>query len=474
MKDLLNGCSRSEIWVNPRNWKTISAKSALAKNWYVQCKFFDPAFQDIYPNGFPFRTKVNKGNPTLELRKAAIQFAITEMQTILDDEGFNPITKTLMLKKYEPEPNQKPVRLEYNRETPLRYAIEKAFELTHLEAHTLKDIKSVKNYFLAAAEKLDFDMLPVNDLLPMNLEEILAAVRTKRTLKAVEQPLTEKRYNKYIAYLSGLFRILKKNKMVDSNPCEGFEKKHVIVAQRKILTPEQRKQVYYFLKMNYPSFWLFYMIFFHSGGRLEELLRLKVEDVCIDPNDLKYTTLVKKGGGHRMIDRPIKKIALQYWAKAIIGAEKGDYVFSIGLVPGQHKIRRDQTTRRWKSHIKEKLGIEVDLYAGKHMNLTEIVEWIDEDAAAKAAGHTSTRMVKDNYDVNNHARNMDKVRNMRNHFIEPEDHIYVNEFCNTPSFLLIRPKYQTDMARYSEQKLYEDMKRNPHKYEHYVKTDDVS
>jgi|GEM_PF-787171 len=440
MKRLLNDCMRTDIWVNPSNWKRITAKSALKKTWYVQCKFIDPNYAADYPQGFQYRIKINKGNYTLDERRAAATAAIEEMMLLLDVEAYNPITKTFMLPK-KVEEN----RIDYNKLTPLRHALDKAFTLIEVDDHTKLDIKSVLKYFLQFAEQLRYDHIPVNDFLPMHATEILMNIRTKKSKNASLEPLSEKRYNKYVAYLSSLFVLLKKNKMIDENPFEDFQKKKVVVQPRKVLTEFQRKKLFLFLREHYPEYLRFYLIFFHSGGRLKELLELKYEDVNI--HDLKYTTVVKKGNSHSLVERPIKKISLKYWESILKIAKKGDYIFSVGLVPGSNKIRRDQVTRRWRIHVKQKLGIDVDQYAGKHLNLTEIVSYADADAAAKAAGHTTSVMVKTTYDVENHQRNMNKVRNVRNHFVDPElESGEKRTTCNSPEFVLIRGGEHIDMA----------------------------
>ena len=87
------GCSYSEIWVSPVDWKT-SKKKNLTVNWYVQCIFYDPAFKEKYPNGFQFRKRGNKPR-TLEGRQRLVLFLYNNMKKLLDS-GFNPITKTFM------------------------------------------------------------------------------------------------------------------------------------------------------------------------------------------------------------------------------------------------------------------------------------------------------------------------------------------------------------------------------------------
>ena len=54
---LLQGCSYTELWVYPSDWKK---NNDLSLDWRVECKFYDPEFKQKYPDGFRFRRRVNK------------------------------------------------------------------------------------------------------------------------------------------------------------------------------------------------------------------------------------------------------------------------------------------------------------------------------------------------------------------------------------------------------------------------------
>ena len=92
---LIHGCSYSNIWVNPSNWKTIRSEKTLNKTWYIQCKYFDPECVDRYSNGFPFRKKVNRFK-TIKERKAAIEVLLDEIPKLFEKKHYNPISKKFM------------------------------------------------------------------------------------------------------------------------------------------------------------------------------------------------------------------------------------------------------------------------------------------------------------------------------------------------------------------------------------------
>jgi integrase len=404
------GCSHSDVWASPSNWQTTTAKTALQKNWYVQCYFFDPKYEKEYPDGFSFRRKANRPK-TLDGRRALVKLIKDEMLAALE-QGYNPITGTFMPIPILQEKNIVPV---YNKDTPLCTALKLAIDLSEYTKVPLQDVKSIVGYFEAAAAKLHYNDMPVGDVIGIHIKQILDNVIVYRVVKGgklMPFELTDKRYNRYLAYLSSLFTTLKKNGMVIINPCEGVTRKDTVVDPRTILTIQERIKIASFLQINFPRFYLFVEIFFHSGGREIELLQVKYEHV--DLVNFTYKAIVHKGGKSEWKTRPIKKVAVPFWEMAMRGAVKGQYLMSTGLVPGDKPIRRDQITRRWKEHVKKKLNIKADIYSLKHSNLTEISERTNAKTAAKAAAHSSDKMIRMHYDITANEREMNAVKNMTN------------------------------------------------------------
>lgn len=399
------GCHYTEVWASPSDWKTTTSKKSLTKQWYVQCIFYDPEHAYRYPKGFQFRKRLNKYN-TLEKRRQAITMLLQEIPKLLSEQGFNPITKVFMIpQEIERKQNNGPA----NTHTPLPEALEFARQISELSHHTKQDIKSVLKYFSESAQKLHLDTLEIGQVKALQLKMILDNIYT------ISKTFTDKRYNKYLGYISGLMETLVTYEVLEYNPVARIKKKRTETALRQTLTSGERKKVYNYLKDNYPRFWLFMVIFFHSGGREIELLNLKYED--IDICNLRYKSLIKKGGQHKWVMRPIKQIAVPYWEMALRGAKKGQYIFSVGLLPGENPIRRDQISKRWRVHVKTKLGITADFYALKHSNLDELTASKGMEAAAAAAGHTTTEMVRKHYAVNQGTRDMIAVQQAQNHFV---------------------------------------------------------
>ena len=160
---------------------------------------------------------------------------------------------------------------------------------------------------------------------------------------------------------------------------------------RDVLSPEERITVNQYLEEKYPSFHRFLHIFFHSGARISELLR--VTDSDMDLKNQRYKVIVQKGRNYTQVWKTIKDVAMPYWLSVMKECVKGDFVFSVGLKPGSKQIQPYQVTKRWYRLVKKKIGIAADFYSLKHLHTTEVVDLLGEKEAAKHNEHTSEAMV---------------------------------------------------------------------------------
>lgn len=407
MKILPNGCSCTELWVSPENWQTTTSKASLNKQWYVQCTYYDPLFKEKYPKGFPFRKKLNKFK-TLADRKAAAKLLLEEIPKLFQDLGYNPITKKYMIEK-EPEPVSNDNSLtEICSETPFLIALELAHKSIKVADSTYNDIKYMLNKFIPAAKKMKYDEIKISDIKRKHIRFVFDY------LEKTEETFSAHKFNKYRSCLSTLFREIIEYEAIESDIPISIKKRIQESKIRETLTLEERKRITSYLKPNFPDFFRFINIFFHSGGRITELLDLKVDDVSIESQS--YQVFIKKGRQYKWVKRVIKDVALDYWIKSLYGAKKGDFLFSVGLVPGKERIRREQIGRRWKTHVKDKLNISADFYSLKHSNLDEISELLSIEDAAKLASHTSTKMIEKHYAVGQQERQLQRIKSVKNEF----------------------------------------------------------
>lgn len=392
MLQLPNGCSCSRPTVFPKNWEN-GGPSMLKLKWYIQYWFRDPNFSDQWPNGRPTKIKGMNEFKTLAERRAATKLLLKQQLELLN-EGYNPITKTInrpILNEYDIDPY-----------TPFADAINKAASRISCEKSTREDLASAIKYITKAAIHADIHNASVSSIRTKHLLMLLDVAGT------IKKRYTAHTYNKYRTYLMMLFKVLVQLGAADNNPVRDIEKKATLKKIRQTLSANERALVDTHLHENYYQFWRLLHIFYHSGSREVELLKVKKEDVSIELQHVKYT--IKKGKQYKQVLRPIKDIALPLWKELYEMASPGDYIFSVGLVPGKSCIRRDQITRRWREHVKKKLDIQADFYSLKHLHTTEVVEALNVQEAAKMNAHTSTAMVVSIYDVNRKSREFEQLR----------------------------------------------------------------
>lgn len=403
MKSLPFDCSCTDAWVSPENWQTITGKKALSANWYVQCVFYDPLFKDKYPKGFPFRKKLNKFK-TVEERKSAAKYLLQEIPKLFEEKGFNPITKKFMI-----EPILEPqLDSELGPNTYFLDALDYVYDKLEVAETTNNDIRLILIHFKKSAKQLRYDELMIKDIRRKHIRFIID------NLEKTDGKFSGHKFNKYRCYLQLIFRELLEFEAIENNIIKDIRKRTEIKSIRETLSVQERELVNNHLKENFPDFWLFLIIFFHSGGRITELLSVKISDVDIEQQ--KYKVLIKKGKQYAWVDRVIKNNAVVLWQRATFGGNKSDFVFSKGLKPGENKIRTEQISRRWRTHVKEKLGITADFYSLKHTNLDETVAILSMKDAAAMANHKSTKMLENHYAIGENERQFERLKSLENKF----------------------------------------------------------
>lgn len=402
MLQLPNGCHCSNPSISPKNWKTVAASAK--KDWYIQYYFYDPRNKldngKIKPKLIIYKGGINQYKTTAE-RKSIIKKVYDELLHLLQIEGFNPIAGT----KYIAATTS----LEIEPTTRFIIALRQAFAKIKIERSTYNDIKCTLKQVEKAASELNYTSMYISDIRRKHIKTLLDH------LQKTSINFSAHKYNKTRINLMLLFKELLELEAVDTNPIREISKMKITQRLRVLLTEDERIEVDAHLKKSYPEFWRFLHIFFHSGARECELLKIKVRDINVARQTFKVT--VNKGRGSKEMQRTIKNIALPLWVELIEGAKADDYIFSRGLKPGPDAIHRDQITRRWRMHVKEKLGIKADLYSLKHLNLDETAALLDINAAAAQAGHTSTVITMKHYTLGEKERQHNRLKGVANGFV---------------------------------------------------------
>lgn len=388
--ELPNGCRCSRPSVYPKDWKR--ATTSVKKEWRIQYYFYDPVRS---PRGklFVIKAGINECKKASE-RREMIYPMLEELVHLLK-EGYNPHLR-------RPDDDRETIGTWLN-------ACKKASESLTLAKSTQSDLKSALKGINAAASHLGYQNYFLADIRAKHIRSILKAAATNQGV------FSGHKFNKYRSYLMILFNEMIDQEITEDNPVNSIRKADTIQKIRKTLSKEQRAQIDGLLKSTNYNFRRFMQIFFHSGSRIKEMLALKWSDVDLTKQMFIVTVLKGKKSGEQM--RAIKNIALPFWQElAAIDNSPENYVFSRGLVPGPQMIRREQITRRWKDHVKKKMGITPDFYSLKHSNLDEIAEIAGIDTSAFAGGHKSKVVTMKFYATGEKMRELESVKKVGNEF----------------------------------------------------------
>lgn len=395
MLQLPNNCRAGKFSVYPKNWKSIKADKSLL--WRVTYWFFDDNLKKKKQVKY---TGMNLYD-TLSEKQDAVRKILCDEERDLK-HGVNHIQKVIFDSNAEISEN-----------TFFVNALNYAFKNLHVEAETKKDIKSALKFITESILTLRYDRLTISQVKRSHIRLVLeqcGKVTHYKNLKGVmvKKKWSENLYNHYRKYLSVLFKQLVRIDIIDVNPLRELEKIPQLKKIRETLSDEEGVKVLKFLKDNYYAMFRFVVIFIFSGAREIELLRIKRKDVYIKNNEFKI--VVKKGRKYEEVLKAIVPKAAIYWEEIFVMADDNDYIFSHGLIPGTKMNSRYQLTKRWRVHVKKKLGITADMYSLKHSHLDAIAAEDGLKMAQDAAGHTTQTFTGDFYAFGEKKRKLERLK----------------------------------------------------------------
>lgn len=403
---LAKGCSRTAVFISPKNYEKLNSKSKFPTQWFVQCRFFDPEYSEQYPDGYPYRIKFS-GEKLQDLKIKAEIFR-EEMEKKLDVGNYNPISKSIM---YE-------IKGDLHPDLDLITALERAhvkLSTTWSSNHS-KEVKRAISHLSRKLLEMRFYDLVVKDVKTWHIKTMLDDLN-----------LPPVSYNRFRSYLQSLFKELTQYGCCDFNPINNISIQTVTKNIREVISEEKLHCVYKHLKANCYSFFRYGKIFFYSGGRSTEFMHLQKKHV--DLGNQEYQILIKKGKRKTWVKKVIIPAAVPYWKEVLDLCETDeDYLFSKGLVPGDVPISSKQISRRWKRHVKDSkdirdgngkvIEVTEDFYSLKHLFLDILDEMFSTPIipiagpAQTMAGHTKEDTT-DIYTTGKITRKNNYLKNLR-------------------------------------------------------------
>lgn len=381
-KNLLNGCTRTSVFISPKDYKKFTNKSKFTRQWRVKCIFHDPTQVDRYPNGFQFVKKFSSNDLSFLKEEAELQKEI--MEDMLDNRNYNPITHKYMTPKL----------VKLHPELPIIEALKIAHKnkSTRWSIGYSNDILRLINDINDILIEVGFMKLLIGDVETWHIKTILDYLN-----------LTNSVFNHSRSHLQSLFKELKQYGCTGKeNPVNDVEKRVEEIKIREVLTKNDMICVHKYLQTKCYSFFRYGKIFFYAAGRSTEFMQIQKKHVDLENQE--YQVLIKKGKQYTWEKKIILRAAIPYWKEILsLCQDEEDYLFSAGLVPGEKPISAKQISRRWKRHVKDSndikdndgniLKVTADFYTHKHLFLDILDEMSNnklkeiESPAKRMANH---------------------------------------------------------------------------------------
>jgi len=243
---------------------------------------------------------------------------------------------------------------------------------------------------------LKIDHLKINELEKLHVRAILNKAADKYSL-------TANSYNTLINHFKSVLSTLIDDDIISINPVIGLKKRKHIKAEAHVpasfLNIEKIKKE---LKENYSNFYVFAMSIFHTGIRPEELLRVRLSMVDLELFEIRLTNDITKNGKPRTV--PINNYLLPFFVAMnfsdlpkdyfLFGSDKEKFKHNKNAnrdyIPAPSKIRREYASILWREVVKDKLGINMTLYAlKKHGANAKILAGVSIGALKDLFGHSS-------------------------------------------------------------------------------------
>ena len=383
MKQLKGNCRYGKMTIYPPDYKS-GKKSLLKIDWYIKYRFYDDNLKKS-------KQVVIKGgvNTLDEVSQRIIDIDDIKKKEIdsLENRGWNPILGHSKVPYLDPE------NKELNKFTYLIPALKEAIKLLQVIPDTIeKEYNPAINALERACKALGFDDIGIFDITLKHLYQIAEkAAITEKTKEYSGQ-----KFNRLKKVLRRLYSELLLLEVVPANLPMSLPRKKEDAKKKKVpYSAKEMELINAKLKGESPELWLYVRIFFHSGARSTEMLRVKRKDVDFDRQVITY--LVLKGKKYEYKERPLLNVAIDLWKQACKGAKPDQYIFGEGLHPSDKPMTKNALKLRYQRFCK-KHGLPNSMYVFKHMHVTELIKKI---GIGKAAGINaeSEKMLRDHYDL---------------------------------------------------------------------------
>lgn len=281
----------------------------------------------------------------------------------------------------------------------LNFALDK--KKNTIASKSYSGYKGSVKFYINAIDSLNLEFLTINETKRAHMRKI-----ADKAMKM--NSWSNKAYNKHLNHIKAVLSELIQWDILETNPAHNIKNLPVEVTRANVpATPEQHEKIKEYLITNQPHFYIFIATIFHTGIRPKEILDIQLNMIDCKRQQFILPPNITKTNKERVV--PINNHLLAMFEELHLNIYPEDfYLFGsyrekgkgnigkyIDFIPGPTKLKRDTATKRWKRHIKDKLGIDVNMYSNKHAGANaKILSGIDLDALRDLYGHESKLMTE--------------------------------------------------------------------------------
>lgn len=350
----------------------------LSKSWFVYFRYDKKLFRFKYGINYidNYKKRLVEAN--------AIQEALLQKLK----EGWNPNI---------PDVIQQHSELTFS--DALDFALEK--KENNISKKTYSGYSGTVNFMKAAVRDLKFDNLLIEETKRLHIKLIIEKAKANRSW-------SNNAFNKHLSHLKAILSELIQWDIIESNPAHKINNLAVSESDANIpACDEDIEIIKKELSENHKQFYNFVLTIFHTGIRPEEILKIKISMVNFKTQQIILPAEITKTNIKRIV--PINNHLLSIYESMNIDFTKPDYYLFgsfresgkgnvgkfIDFIPGPTHINRDTATKRWERIVKKDLGIQMNMYAMKHLGANKkILAGLELDSLRELYGHKSKLMTE--------------------------------------------------------------------------------
>ena len=300
-----------------------------------------------------------------------------------------------------------------------RYTIAEAYEIAYRslssmdrERTTLSQYKTHYNFFIETLKSQKWEDYPISKFETYHISLILDIMQNSRGK-------SNNFFNHHLKNCKVFFKFLVRKFIIKTDPTEIIEKKKWKTKEKRLLTSEEQTQIINHFKDFLPQFVTYLKVLYHTSVRPKEIRLLKCGMIDterwifvlpeeITKNDKKGIIVIPDDLKNDLIKLNLSNPDYYLFGIATPHSTDREKTF----VPAPYPLALNTANKLWKQEVKDKLGIDSDMYWLKSKsNNDKMRNGMSLDAVRISNRHSNTEITKiyaTEHDIITMQQNIDK------------------------------------------------------------------